>query len=280
MLKLFRNRKLSPAEQLREALHGYEVPTFPAIATRALTLLRDDETSMKTIAEALRLDPGLSLRILKQVNSAAFGLAAEVESVDRAVPLLGRAKLETLLLSVAVSQTVPAAGPAFATFWQTSALRASLARALAKRLHRETESESFTGGLLQDLAVPILAEAKTAEYAKVHEILTADPDRPLAEIEREVLGFDHAEVGCALARSWDLPEHLTQSIIDHHGSDEEPGALPAVRAVSEIRDGRADSDQPAFRAWCLAELAIPEDDLDPLIEAAAEEARDFAATLH
>jgi HD-like signal output (HDOD) protein len=254
--------------ELAHELDGIEVPSFPAAVARLLTLLRGEDASTDEIAQVLQHDPGLHVRVLRTVNSAAYGLSSKVENVQRAVTLLGRSRLEALVLAVAVKDAVPRSGSlGFDTdrFWLTAARRATLARVLARRLQSQTAAEAFTAGLLQDVAVPVLAVVKGKHYREVYERWRREPLVELSDLERDAFGRDHQEVGAIIATRWELPEYLIQAIGGHH-DDGAAGVEPAVKLVSRIRD---DSEQ---------------DGVEPLVEASRsfgleeEEVRNLVTT--
>ena len=147
--------------------------------------------------------------------SVAFGLSHKVSNVQHAVSLLGRARLESLVLSVAVKnnledEKVPAWFD-MRLFWRAAARRAALARGLAQRLHPETQAAAFTAGLLQDMAVPVIAHARESNYQSLYEGWNAtDEVSNLVELEQQSLQFDHAKIGAEMARNWHFPANLIE----------------------------------------------------------------------
>ena len=163
MLELFKKKPADPRKELKGILGDCELPSFPAIVTTVLERVRDPDSATAEIADLMSSDPGLSVRLLGTVNSAAFALRHEVRNIHHAVSLLGRNQLESMLISMAVGQTLPrqaATGYDVARFWTTSAQRATTARALSGLLDPSTSSESFTAGLLQDLAAFLLLQRR------------------------------------------------------------------------------------------------------------------------
>ncbi len=96
MLKLL---KKNPKKQLKKVLGDYELPTFPAIAQQVTERIRDPNVSSAAIAELISQDPGLSARVLKTVNSAAFSPVEHIDSMNQAVAMLWLSPLESLVLS-------------------------------------------------------------------------------------------------------------------------------------------------------------------------------------
>ena len=108
MLKLFARKQVDPKAQLKEVFGGYSLPTFPAVYLEALQQIRDSDSTAATLADVLASDPGVTMRLLGTVNSAAFGLRSPVKSVHHAVSMLGRSHIESMLISLASHSALPA----------------------------------------------------------------------------------------------------------------------------------------------------------------------------
>lgn len=227
-------------KRLDAVLNGHAPPSFPAGVMRLLRLLRDPNAELDQVSEALGHDPGLVLRVLKLVNSAAFGRAQSIDSVPHAVTMLGRSQLEQLVLGVAVKDALPrSAAPGFDAqrFWQAAFFRATLAKTLADRIHPAEKARCFVGALLQDMAVPVLAHARPSEYGPVLEAWHRSPQLELHQLEKSTLGWSHDEVGSHIGAQWELPEPLLNAITLHHcdgASDRE--LPPALRLVAVHRE--------------------------------------------
>ncbi|NPA49018.1 MAG: HDOD domain-containing protein [Thermodesulfobacteria bacterium] len=231
---LKKRKKTDPRKELRELLGGFELPYFPKAAMSALEALRDPQTPTFEIARRISADPGIHVRVLKTVNSAAFGLPRKVSNIEHAVALLGRARLESLILPLAVHQTLPKFKSAcldLELFWLAAAKRGSLARQIAQVLHPNTNVESFSAGLLQDMAIPVIIHLKEKIYCPTLQNWNQDPRVNLVELEKERFGFDHQNIGGLMAEEWNLPDFLVQAVSAHH----HPEIEPAVYLVSHIR---------------------------------------------
>jgi HD-like signal output (HDOD) protein len=239
MFKLFDGKKTDTRKELAKVLGGYDLPSFPAISQQILKLIRDPNVSSTEVVDILSRDPGLSVRVLQTVNSAAFGLRQRVKNLNQAVVLMGMSSLESLVLSFVVAETLPrpkAAGFDPVRFWRTSARRAAAARALAGTLHAETQIECYTAGLLLDMAVPFLMEQMPDEYGPILERWN-DQGGNLATLDRTVFPWDHAEVATWLGKEWKLPDSLVAAISGHHGTAVSGEICPpAIRLVGYIRE--------------------------------------------
>lgn len=225
-------RMFDPKQKLRETLGTQDLPSFPAITTRLLRLLRDPNGDTREIARILAMDPGLSQKALKTVNAASFGLRRPATDVGHAVNLLGRGAMENLVLAVAVQSALPqgpAPGYTPGRFWRTSARRAATAKALADLLEPRHRMTSFTAGLLQDMAIPLLAHNRS-DYGA---ILTSTSSLELDVAERAAFGWDHPEVAGWLAADWQFPEPLCQAIVGHHDGEGCPVSVQLVRFLED-----------------------------------------------
>ena len=261
---LFRSGARPRAERaLNKILKGVEAPTFPSSTLRILQQLRDPATEVAEIATCLEGDPGLVVRVLRTVNTSAYGPANPIGDVHHAVNYMGRAQLEQIVLALAVRDALPAGearGFDSARFWRVSSKRAALARLLGSRLHPARAGEGFTGGLLQDMAVPVLAHAREAEYGPILEAWHGDGSEPLDRLERQALGWTHADVGGLLGKHWELPGDLTNQIFRHHKSDVgDDELLPALRLVALLGENPADDGVEALTETARADYGLEPD---------------------
>ena len=98
MFSFLLRKKTDPKARIQEALKGYALPSFPGAIMETLQRIRDPESSASGIADVLALDPGLSVRLLRVANSAAFSPSTKVENLAQAVALVGLSQLESLVL--------------------------------------------------------------------------------------------------------------------------------------------------------------------------------------
>ncbi len=256
MFGLFERKKLDPRQQLLSTLGGATLPSFPAIQMRVLNALRDDELSLALVGDMVARDPGLSTKVLATVNCAGFGLKRRVDSVSHAVSLLGGARLESVVLALAVSDCLPSRprdGFRPRRFWRAAARRASTAQALADLLHPASRSIAFTAGLLQDMAIPLLATNRSDSYGPVLDAWWRG-GAPLESLERSEFGWDHAQVASWVASEWSFPERLGYAIGGHHGAEEPELKAPLPVTLVGLLDEHEDDRQ----------------DLEPLVETARE----------
>jgi len=269
--------KKNPGQKLRSLLGKYELPSFNATVMKVLSLLRDPDSSIKEIAGQVQIDPGMHVKTLRTVNAAAFGLASKVSNVQHAVTLLGRSRLESVIISIAVKDALPAIQSPHLDdrrFWETASQRACLAGALAGCLHPSTKTESFISALLQDMAIPVIMHADRERYIVVLEQWFAGKESMLDKIEKRALGYDHSAIGALMAEEWNLPEHVVKAIGGHHEENGDGNTEAAVKLVSHLRYDNEDKVS-ALKKKCMTEYELDAHLLDEMIQKAFEDAGQF-----
>ncbi len=228
---------MQPAEaraELARVLGGTRLPAFPEQHSRILDALRDESCPPGRLAEVISSDPAVAVQLLRTVNSAGFGLPRQVSSIGHAVSLMGRGRLEQLVLGLGASAALPRFPARWfdaRRFWAHSARRATVAEALAARTAPALEGLCFTAGLLLQMAVPLLVKARPRTYEDILPA-TARGEGPLAQLERASLGVDHAELGGMLADAWGMPLPLADAI--RHAPDPTGPAPLAVRLAATL----------------------------------------------
>lgn len=275
MFGFLRRRNTDPKARLARVLGECELPSFRSVVLETLSAVREPTATPASVARILESDPGLSVKLLKTVNSAAYSLRRQVHSLPQAIAILGIRSLESLVLSLAVSEALPRRTvPGFdaAQFWSEASRRAVLSRAISDLIHPAQSAESFTAGLLQDLAIPLLATSDPKGYAPILAAHDAEGP-PLHERERDAFGWDHAEVGTWVCNEWGLPESLAAAIGAHHGGT--AGGLECLPAVSLATLVAEDGLGALARAESRRHGIEPQT-MGGLVETSAELAKDLA----
>lgn len=195
-----------------------QLPTLPSVAVRLLELSRKPGVEIQEVAECIKSDPAISAKILKATNSAYYGFQARITSVDRAVTLLGTTSVTSLALSFSLADAAMSSGALarhYRDYWRRSLVQATVAEMLEDNPRGEQDCDNFLGGLLTDLGQLAMLKTIGEEYQPVLETVH-DQRRELHEVEQEVLGLDHVEVGVKLMENWALPEALVEAVRWHH----------------------------------------------------------------
>jgi putative nucleotidyltransferase with HDIG domain len=224
----------SAAQRSQMILQQLEsLPTLPMVALRVLELTSQSRTSARDVVTVIESDPALTTRILRIVHRADGGIRGEINSIERAVVLLGFDAVRNASLAVGVFETF---GPhaergirpgkfSREEFWKHCLAVACVAELLAEQTPKSARvdpSEAFVAGLLHDIGKVAIDAALPKSFARVvdaAEMLRAD----IADVERNVIGMDHMVIGKRLAERWMLPAVLRDAIWLHNQS---PEALP------------------------------------------------------
>ncbi len=268
-----RSAEGDPAAGLAEILDGYELPSFPRVVTTAIEKVSSVDADLSDVADTLRDDPGLSVHLLRLVNSASFAPRRPIVDLHQAVMMLGRNQLESILICLAVNKSLPTGGtPGFNSqlFWTTAAKRATVAAAFADVLDPSRRSENFTAALLADLALPVLAQ-QVDGYGDVL-LQAAESDDSLSDLELRKFAWTHQTVGGLMCATWEFPEKLADSIAHHHDPIEASDILPLVKVVAAVRDFDDDECRQGFTADVTQTFGLPSDQAESILETAFADA--------
>lgn len=211
------------------------LPTVPTVYAELVESLSDPQTDLMTMAEIIGRDAAIGAKVLQLANSAFFGLRGEVSSILEAVTFLGVDTVRYLVLMVGVCDQFK--GIDFQHGFVENVWTHSTQTARICRVVTETElapmalrEQSFVAGLLHDLGKLVLAENRPEEYRAVLEKAHED-HRPLWQVERELLGATHGEVGAYLLELWGLPETVTRAVRYHDEPADQDAGLNALAVV-------------------------------------------------
>jgi putative nucleotidyltransferase with HDIG domain len=192
--------------------------SLPRAYHRITEMLADERYGAADIAKVVSHEPALTARLLRMVNSAYYNLPTRVETVPMAINVLGTRALQELVLATSVASAFNRIDTRLvdvADFWHHSIYCGIMARLLSKRLKLAASEQAFIGGLLHDIGKLALYH-EAPEKAEEALARFAGSGRPLFQAEEEILGFNHADIGEALLRAWELPEVYREVVGCHH----------------------------------------------------------------
>ncbi|TYP00223.1 putative nucleotidyltransferase with HDIG domain [Geothermobacter ehrlichii] len=223
------------AEKIHKAIA--RAPLLSVHAQRLLQICASTDHDIDDVLEVVRCDATLTARVLRVVNSSVYGLLSPINTIDRAVAYLGERMVTCIALGESAGKLLkkPLSGyeAEGGELWKHDLYTGFAAREIARRCRIETDVDlAFTAGLLHDIGKAIIADflANSAEdfVGGIARGELAD----YVDAERQVLGFDHCEVGLELARQWKLPNQIHWVVAWHHHPQQAPEeARPLVYAV-------------------------------------------------
>jgi len=213
------NRLTGTSLKLRILETVTDLPSMPETVIKAREIIADANSSFDELSTVLETDQAIAARILKIANSAYYGLKGTVSSIQHASVVLGYKTLEELITVAGTSNLLGRDLKGYeqdaGDLWQHSLAVAFGSKAIAARIESSLSDDAFAAGLIHDagkLALdPYLAERKEM----FREFMTRG-DKSFLTAEKEVLGFDHAEIAYELCRNWSVPDTLTRAVRYHH----------------------------------------------------------------
>lgn len=214
------------------------LPSMPTAAAKVISLLENPETTASEIESTIKLDAGLTANILKLVNSAYFGLTAEVGSVRRAIVLLGLKRLVQIVMTSCVNALLEKQVIGYdlppGELWRHSIAVSVAAEGLVNELKISVPEELFTAALLHDVGKLILGKFVQQDIKEIE--LKASEGVAFQTAEQKVLGTDHAEIGAHILKRWSLPQEIVDAVRWHHDPDsaKEPSTLIDIVHVADV----------------------------------------------
>ncbi len=225
-------------------------PSLPSLGSinKALQgLLIVEQRYTAQIAEIIRRDPSLTSRLLRLVNSVYYGLSTPVNSIEEAVFYLGVRQIRQLAMVTPVIEdfqrlTRQCDFP-WREFWQHCIGTAILTREVTSSISAQSEDADYVAGLVHDVGKIVMAWTFPDHFTEIHR--QAASQRDLVEIETEVLGMDHAELGALYLEHHHLPELMVNSARYHH-RPEQAAQFPQTIAAVQVADLLLRSEKIGF----------------------------------
>ena len=247
--------------------------SLPEIYLRLQQVIDDPDHTRDQVAEILSYDPSLSARVLRIANSSYYGFPREIESVASAVGIIGEIDLRNLVLATSVAGSMNALsyrGVNIDDFWLHSLRCGIAARLIAKAIGGFSPETLFLAGILHDLGILVIYQ-HDATLAAIISRQIEQQHQLRDQAERELLGFDHAEVGALLLEAWGLSAELAELVRCHHqyqlAQDNKGASLMLALANLMAQGGpAADIDSDPRLAAMLGQLEISPDTLGRLVQ--------------
>jgi len=256
-----------------------EIPPLPAVVIKAIKTIDDPKSSSSDVAKIISQDEGLTAKVLKLANSAYYGFPRSITTLSEAITVLGYNTVKSLIYAAAAHGHMSGELKGYALdrgeLWRHSLGVAIVSREIAKKVkHRDIE-QAFVAGLLHDIGKIVLNQFVRFGFTLI--VKKVEVERvPFNQAEREILGFDHTDIGGRIAEKWNLPPELVDAIYHHH-SPEESKVSPKLTSIVHVANSLclmlgwgigADGLLYPLSDFALQNLGI--DNLDDLMSASAD----------
>ncbi len=237
---------MTPQTLAAEVAHLFSLPD---VVVRACAVMDSPRASAQDLIEVIELDANLVVTVLRLANSALYGGRGKIDTLTRAVALIGQNALRDLVLGTAAVQAFRDIPPAFVdmhSFWDNSATSAVLARLIAGQLRIRDRESLFLAGLLLGVGRLVFYVRRPAQYRQVLQQVQLS-GISAGDAEGLVYGFSHAQLGAALLENWGLPEQLTLPL-SHQLTPETAPRLEKEAAILHLAGDLANHMAPCLKS--------------------------------
>jgi putative nucleotidyltransferase with HDIG domain len=214
-----------------------DIQSLPQFIIETLNKLDDPTSSATDVGNTLSLDQGLVVRVLRLANSAYYGLSRKITGVPEAISYLGFKTVRSIVLAATVYKFMDNSFSGYSLdkgeLWRHSQSVAAVCRYLSERLKIAESEEAYIGGLMHDIGKIVLNDYVHFGYSIILRLVEED-GVSFCEAERQVLGFDHAQVGGLIMEQWNLPESYAYITTYHHTPEALPEELKDYRNIVDI----------------------------------------------
>jgi diguanylate cyclase (GGDEF)-like protein len=213
------------------------LPSPPSIAVRILEAIKKDEASFQELARIISSDPALAAKILMVANSSFYNITRKIDSIPRALTILGTNIIKNIALSFVIAKGLR--GPSedgfdFDFFWKR-ALTAAVSADIISPVISAKNEDIFVTSLLQDIGIVIMYFCRTGDYLKVLDEKRASLSG-IEAAEKKVFGFDHQELGSEVLKRWGIPETIYGPVRYHHRYHDVPQRFQIISHLLWLSD--------------------------------------------
>lgn len=195
------------------------IATLPEVTAKIVATVEDPRSNAAQLHKIVSHDPALVTRILKVVNSAFYGLPGQIASIERAIVLLGLNAIKNISVAASLGQLFKGVklcdGFTAKDLWTHCVAVGVAARDLAKQMKIPLVDEAFLAGMIHDVGILVSLQTNAPKFQEVCEKAMQAPTN-FCDLERELMGVDHQQLGQALAEHWKFPRSCQLVAGFHH----------------------------------------------------------------
>jgi len=232
-----------------------DLPASPAIVASLMNLTADINVDIEKIGQTISADQALTARLLKLSNSSFYGRAKEVTSLREAVVLLGFKTVRSLAVAASTHSLYHKGEDNYfaARLWEHSLATAICARHTAQITGHSLYEEAFIAGLMHDIGKMVFNQQAADQYGEI--ISRVEAERlSFIDLEDEILGFNHTDVGMLLLHKWSFPALLSGAVFEHHGPIVEEDIIIPLSVVVNAANYIAKHFAEGFNDYSVEDL--------------------------
>lgn len=232
-----------------------DIATLPQVTIKIIEIVENPKSTARDLHDVIKMDPALSAKVLKVVNSAFYGLPGQIASVDRAIVLLGLAAVKNISIAASIARMFKGSqiSEHFSAkdLWQHSVAVGVTARELMKLANSAVSAdEVFVAGLIHDIGMLVERQAHPEKFAKVVDTCMNEGGN-FMQREVEIIGATHQDFGAGLTTKWRFPRHLRAAVGFHHSPEHLSAELRHLGMTIQLADIICCQDRLGFylTAW-------------------------------
>jgi len=268
-----------------------DLPPMPEVVMKAQEIMADPNSSFKELGKVIETDQAIAARVLKLANSAYYGLRGMVSSIHQASVVLGYEALGELITVVGASGLLDNVLEGYrmesGLLWQHSLAVAFGSRIIAIKKFPPLENDAFSAGLLHDSGKIVIDPFISEKEAAFDAFIDQSGDNTFLKAEKEILGFDHAEIAYDLCSNWGIPESQSRAIkFHHHPSRSENSELAYILHAADLIAMKGgigtgfDSMNYKMEDGSLEFLGMTPHDLDGIVDEVVESVNKISEEIH
>jgi len=206
-------------DKIVEKADKTELASIKSVVLGVVRIINDPHSTIKDLKEIIEIDPPLTAKVLTVANSVYYGTPRRINAIDQAVVWIGFDALKEITLNQKVCEIyhrkTKIEDYSRLLLWRHSVATALLGKMIYRREFRQRGENVYAAGLIHDIGMIVEDQFCEDEFAEVLKRMKKE-NLNMVEVEREVLGFDHGDLGKAISTHWNLPPDLILSIGHHH----------------------------------------------------------------
>jgi len=227
-----------------------DIATLPEVTIKIIEIVEDPKSTARDLHAVIKNDPALSVKVLKVVNSAFYGLPGQVASVDRAIILLGLSAVKNIAIAASIARLFKGKRISehfsAADLWRHNVAVSVAAKSIAKcSPHPVMPDEIFVAGLIHDLGLLIERQAFPDHFSQIIDRCSNSGESFIA-VELETIGADHQAFGAGLATKWKFPRHLRAAVGFHHNPESLSQEVKGMGTVIQVADVLCSNEKLGF----------------------------------
>lgn len=229
-----KNALMEKAQQMVESID--DLPTIPVVATQVLQLLDSPDVQIEEVADLMLSDQVMTARVMKMINSPVYKPEHEITSLKRALVYLGLRHIREVALTTSLINAFDENKGVMEinAFWEHSFGVGMVSKIIARKVGYPDLEKAYIAGIIHNLGIVFLSNFMRDEFQAVLDRIKDKPVK-MIDVEIELLGTSHCEIGLCMARKWNFPEVYCE-VIAHHHTPAEATIDPILCAIVNLSD--------------------------------------------